>query len=166
MRRKKPHGPEDVRERQKFWLIFQILRKGVLTYRLRMRFVLESVSEQGVRMGKIFWGACGNSPTHPAIGTTVGEAFTPLCLLYTRGGSIPHLTPDIVQGLVAKLDGGSNGGRSARKMAILTLPTVYVCIYTCLYGHIYTCLYCICTCLYVHIYYTCVYVHIYTCIYV
>ena len=57
------------------------------TFSEAMKFVLDKVSGNGVRLGRI------------AKRTTeidVLELETPLCLVHTRSGSVPCLTPDIV----------------------------------------------------------------------
>ena len=73
----------------------------------RMQFVVENVSSSGVRLGKLLWTSNGQN-------AAVHTLETPLCLLYTRAGFIPHLTDEIVDGVV----------ESSSHAAMLTLPTM------------------------------------------
>lgn len=73
-----------------------------------MQFVLESISEQGIRAGKLIWRNVSNKQLQH-----VSE--TPLCLLYTRAGHVPHLTDDVLKELL---------GSSQSHPTMLTLPTV------------------------------------------
>lgn len=96
--------------------------------------MLESVTDQGVRMGKLLWGTSGKIPANSAIGShpqPVHQALTPLCLLYSRGGSIPHLTPDILEGVVTVprskvIPKGQGATDTEGRTVLLTLPTLYV----------------------------------------
>ncbi len=49
-----------------------------------MQFVLENVTSHGARLGKLLFRD----------GRGVVE--TPFCLLYTRGGAVPHLADDVL----------------------------------------------------------------------
>ena len=69
-----------------------------------MKFVLEGVSSQGVRLGRLLL------PGSQGCGQGVE---TPMCLLYTRMGVVPHLTNDVLSGV---------SGRPPA--AIVPLPTV------------------------------------------
>ena len=64
-----------------------------------MQFALESVSGQGVRLGKLLFNG--------------GVLETPLCLLYTRGGAVPHLADDVLRDVEAR-----------PRAAVITLPTL------------------------------------------
>ena len=68
---------------------------------MSMQYVLESVSAQGVRLGRIVLNG----------GQTVLE--TPLCLLYTRAGAAPHLADDVLKDVEGR-----------PQAALLTLPTL------------------------------------------
>ena len=52
-----------------------------------MQFVVESVSAHGARVGELLVN-----------GGLCGALETPLCLLYTRSGAVPHLTGDALAG--------------------------------------------------------------------
>ena len=102
--------------------------------------MLESVTDQGVRMGKLLWGTSTTNPTIGSHPQPVREAPTPLCLLYTRGGSVPHLTPDILEGVVTvpgskEFPKGQGAKATGGRTALLTLPTLYV--YISLMLHLY-----------------------------
>ena len=67
-----------------------------------MHFVLEKVTSQGVRVGQLIFSG----------GRIVQE--TPMCLLYTRSGSTPHLIHEVLQDI------------PERPLAVLmTLPSLY-----------------------------------------
>lgn len=74
-----------------------------------MEFVLESVNSVGVRCGKLM--------------LTNGLAFeTPMCLTYTRGGAVPHVTQEVLHQAFAT----SGLGLSALQMNTrhMTLPSL------------------------------------------
>ena len=73
-----------------------------------MQFVLENVSEQGVRVGKLLWKNVSNKCLQQA-------SETPLCLLYSRAGHVPHLTKDVLEELL---------GSTQTHPTMLTLPTL------------------------------------------
>ena len=73
-----------------------------------MQFVLENVSEQGVRVGKLLWKNASNKCLQQA-------SETPLCLLYSRAGHVPHLTKDVLEELL---------GSTQTQPTMLTLPTL------------------------------------------
>ena len=73
-----------------------------------MQFVLENVSEQGVRMGKLLWRNLNNKHLQQA-------SDTPLCLLYSRCGQVPHLTIDMLEETLTQ---------SPNQPTMLTLPTL------------------------------------------
>ncbi len=55
-----------------------------------MQFVLENATSHGARLGKMLFRE----------GRAAVE--TPLCLLYTRGGAVPHLADDLLRDVQAK----------------------------------------------------------------
>ena len=67
-----------------------------------MHFVLEKVTSQGVRVGQLIFSS----------GRIVQE--TPMCLLYTRSGSAPHLIHEVLQDIPER-----------PLAALMTLPTLY-----------------------------------------
>lgn len=69
-----------------------------------MKFVLEKVTDSGVRLGKMVWWT-GNK-------RSIIE--TPLCLPLTRGGAIPHL-----------VQSGYHEISHRPSAAMLTLPSLY-----------------------------------------
>ena len=58
--------------------------------RKAMKFILDKVTSNGVRLGRI---------TIETKESNTLELVTPLCLVHTRSGSVPCLTPDIVDQL-------------------------------------------------------------------
>ena len=68
-----------------------------------MQYVLEDVTSQGVRLGRVLFGASGAQRSME----------TPLCLLYTRVGVVPYVTNDMLGGVANR-----------PQAALLTLPTL------------------------------------------
>lgn len=54
-----------------------------------MKFSVSKLSPEGGRLGIL-------SDIHQSSEQRDVEVFTPACLMYTRGGSVPHLTLDMV----------------------------------------------------------------------
>lgn len=75
-----------------------------------MRFVVETVSPEGVRRGLLIW----STPSGEA------SATTPLCLPYTRAGAVPHLTVDLLDKVLR-----AGGQEEDGKLALLSLPTLH-----------------------------------------
>lgn len=68
-----------------------------------MQYVLEDVTSRGMRLGRVLFGAGGAQRS----------VETPLCLLYTRVGVVPHLTNDVLGGVANR-----------PHAALLPLPTL------------------------------------------
>ena len=56
-----------------------------------MKFVLNKVTSNGARLGRLVL------ERKEGAAATIFELETPLCLIHTRSGFVPSLTPDIVQ---------------------------------------------------------------------
>ena len=89
-------------------ILLNIKVKAIGTVLVIMQFVVENVSEQGVRLGKLLWRNLSHKQAQYA-------SETPLFLLYTRAGHVPHLTDDVLRELLDS---------PQAQPTMLTLPTL------------------------------------------
>lgn len=90
----------------------------------KMQFLLLRGGGCGPRLGRLVWHTVQHQQQGQRQGTPAPPLATPLCLLYSRGGAMPHLTRDLEEEV---LRGASHvtGSASCKDAILLTMPTMY-----------------------------------------